>query len=240
MPVVVALPARVGFLVVAGAAGFALFSYLAGLRGVRSRPRRGPRARSAPRRPRRRSSGPPEQSMRVLVLTDTHIGPSRPGRRLPDAVYELLDDADAVLHAGDVTAPELLHELAGFAPVHAVLGNNDVDLRLPERLEVDLDGVRVAMVHDSGPSAGRAGRPPAVVPRRRRRRVRPLAPAVARGRPRRPAAPQPRVADRAPAGPDEDRRPRSTSRRARSGARARRPVTAGSRIHAVRGCLLGS
>jgi hypothetical protein len=42
VPVVVALPARVGFLVVAGAAGFALFSYLAGLRGVRSRPGRGP------------------------------------------------------------------------------------------------------------------------------------------------------------------------------------------------------
>jgi hypothetical protein len=43
VPVVVALPARVGFLVVAGAGGFALFSYLAGLRGVRGgRRRRGP------------------------------------------------------------------------------------------------------------------------------------------------------------------------------------------------------
>jgi hypothetical protein len=33
LPVVVALPDRIGFLVVAGAAGFALFSYVAGLRG---------------------------------------------------------------------------------------------------------------------------------------------------------------------------------------------------------------
>ena len=96
--------------------------------------------------------------MNVLVLSDTHMGPSRPGRRLPDRVYELLDDADAILHAGDVTGEELLHELSGFAPVHAVLGNNDVSLRLPERLEVDLDGVRVAMVHDSGPSSGRVVR----------------------------------------------------------------------------------
>jgi len=96
--------------------------------------------------------------MRVLVLSDTHIGPSRPGRRLPDAVYALLDDADVILHAGDVVAEDLLHELAGFAPVHAVLGNNDVSLRLPERLEVDLAGVRVAMVHDSGAAAGRQGR----------------------------------------------------------------------------------
>jgi hypothetical protein len=43
IPVVVALPARIGFLVVAGAAGFALFSYLAGLRTSGHRPaRRGP------------------------------------------------------------------------------------------------------------------------------------------------------------------------------------------------------
>ena len=97
--------------------------------------------------------------MRVLLLSDTHIGPSRPSRRLPDAVYALLvEGVDAILHAGDVTAPELLHELAGFAPVHAVLGNNDVELRLPEVLQVELGGVRVAMIHDSGPSKGRAAR----------------------------------------------------------------------------------
>ena len=96
--------------------------------------------------------------MNVLVLSDTHIGPSRPNRHLPDRVYELLGQADAVLHAGDVTSPELLHELGGFAPVHAVLGNNDVDLQLPERLEVELAGVRVAMVHDSGPRTGRPER----------------------------------------------------------------------------------
>jgi hypothetical protein len=97
--------------------------------------------------------------VRVLLLADTHIGPSRPARRLPDPVYELLvAGVDAIVHAGDVTVPEVLHELEGFAPVHAVLGNNDVTLRLPARLEVDLDGVRVAVVHDSGPSAGRAAR----------------------------------------------------------------------------------
>ena len=97
--------------------------------------------------------------MRVLLLTDTHIGPSRPNRRLPDGVYEILvEGVDAILHAGDVTAPELLHELGGFAPVYAVLGNNDVALRLPETLQVELAGVRVAMIHDSGPSKGRAAR----------------------------------------------------------------------------------
>lgn len=97
--------------------------------------------------------------MRALVLADTHL--RRGGsRRLPDVVYEELDRVDVVLHAGDVLIPELLDELRGFAPVHAVLGNNDWELGgiLPETVEVDLGGVRVAMIHDSGPTAGRAGR----------------------------------------------------------------------------------
>jgi putative phosphoesterase len=97
---------------------------------------------------------------RVLVLSDTHL---RPGgsRRLPDAVYRALEEADVVLHAGDIVTADLISELSGFAPVHAVLGNNDADpalSTLPEtRLEV-LDGVRVAMIHDSGPRAGREAR----------------------------------------------------------------------------------
>jgi putative phosphoesterase len=54
----------------------------------------------------------------------------------------------------------VLHELSGFAPVHAVLGNNDVGLFgvLPERVVVDLDGVRVGMVHNAGPRARRGER----------------------------------------------------------------------------------
>ena len=40
-----------------------------------------------------------------------------------------------------------------------MLGNNDVDLvgALPEELIVELDGVRVALVHDAGRAKGRAG-----------------------------------------------------------------------------------
>jgi putative phosphoesterase len=97
---------------------------------------------------------------RALVLSDTHLRPGR-NRRLPDSVYVALGAADVVLHGGDIVTADLLHELGGFAPVHAVLGNNDLDpalSALPEtRVEV-LDGVRVGMVHDSGPRAGRAAR----------------------------------------------------------------------------------
>ncbi|HWW54242.1 MAG TPA: metallophosphoesterase family protein [Acidimicrobiales bacterium] len=96
---------------------------------------------------------------RAVVLADTHIRPGR-SRRLPDEVYTALGDTDVILHAGDVVTADLLDELSGFAPVHAVLGNNDFALAgaLPETLEIELDGVRVAMIHDSGPAAGREGR----------------------------------------------------------------------------------
>jgi uncharacterized protein len=97
--------------------------------------------------------------LRVIVLSDTHI---RHGgsRRLPDAVYRALEGADVVLHAGDLVSDVVLDDLAGFAPVKAVLGNNDVGLEevLPVELSVDLDGVGVAMVHDSGARTGRAAR----------------------------------------------------------------------------------
>jgi putative phosphoesterase len=100
--------------------------------------------------------------MRVLVLADTHL--RRGGRRrLPDQVYEELERVDAILHAGDVMVSDLVHELSGFAPTYAVLGNNDVadgDLptMLPEVRVEELGGVRVGMIHDSGPTKGRAAR----------------------------------------------------------------------------------
>lgn len=100
--------------------------------------------------------------MRVVVLADTHM--RRDWRRvLPDAAVDLVRGADVVLHAGDVVHGFVLEELAALAPgapVHAVLGNNDHELvaELPEVLEVELEGLRVGMVHDSGPARGRAER----------------------------------------------------------------------------------
>jgi hypothetical protein len=96
----------------------------------------------------------------VVVLSDTHIRRPARGRRLPDSAYAHLEAADVILHAGDVVVAEVLDELEGFAPVHAVLGNNDADLAgaLPETRSIELGGVRLAMIHDSGPAAGRPGR----------------------------------------------------------------------------------
>jgi uncharacterized protein len=96
--------------------------------------------------------------VRVLVLSDTHLGADL--TKLPSEVWAEAERADVVLHAGDVVTQDLLDALGAFAPVHAVLGNNDRDLagRLPDRLELSLGGVQVAMVHDSGARGGRENR----------------------------------------------------------------------------------
>ena len=79
---------------------------------------------------------------------------------MPPAVEAALPHCDVVFHAGDVVTHHLLDHLASFAPVIAVLGNNDIELRsgLPERVEVVLAGVHVALVHETGAAKGRAGR----------------------------------------------------------------------------------
>src|SRR5688572_19898594 len=93
--------------------------------------------------------------MRALVVADTHLTPSTLDR-MPDEVWTLADEADVVLHAGDVVDDVVLEALADRAPTHAVLGNNDEGrLDLPGTVTLDLAGARVAMVHDSGPTAGR-------------------------------------------------------------------------------------
>lgn len=98
--------------------------------------------------------------MRVAVLSDTHS--PRRWTQCPPAVAAALDGTDAILHAGDVCAVATLEELSSWAPVHAVQGNNDgVDIRAwgaPERLEIEIGGCAIAMIHDSGPSQGRPPR----------------------------------------------------------------------------------
>jgi putative phosphoesterase len=77
-------------------------------------------------------------------------------------VAEHLRHADVILHAGDVCVASVLDELAQYAPVTAVCGNNDgpdvVEWGAPETVSLELAGLRVAMVHDSGQATGRTAR----------------------------------------------------------------------------------
>jgi putative phosphoesterase len=95
----------------------------------------------------------------ILILADTHVRADR-RRDLPADVWAAAERAELILHAGDVVTPGLLEDLEHHAPVVAVLGNNDhgLERQLPLTWEEDVEGVRMAMIHDSGPTRGRARR----------------------------------------------------------------------------------
>ena len=98
--------------------------------------------------------------MRIVVLSDTHA--PRRWKACPPAVAACVRGADLVLHAGDVCTAEVLHELSQYALVHAVLGNNDgpdvAAWGAEPTLMLDLNGLTVAMIHDSGQAGGRLAR----------------------------------------------------------------------------------
>lgn len=103
---------------------------------------------------------------RMLMIADTHV-PAR-ARDLPGAVWAAVDAADVVVHAGDWVSPALLDALeARAAQLVGVVGNNDGPAfadRLPVVARVTLDGLRVAVVHETGGAAGRERRADAAYP----------------------------------------------------------------------------
>ncbi len=98
--------------------------------------------------------------MRLVLISDTHI-PAR-ARDLPSPLWAGIEDADAVLHAGDWVHVDLLDELdARSQRLIGCWGNNDgpaLRSRLPERADVTLAGVRFTVVHETGTAAGREAR----------------------------------------------------------------------------------
>jgi putative phosphoesterase len=93
----------------------------------------------------------------VAVIADTHM--PRGARRLP---VERLRSADAILHAGDFMELSVLRELQALGPpVHAVRGNVDsheLIVRLPLQCVVQVEAVRIGLLHDAGPATGRLER----------------------------------------------------------------------------------
>lgn len=94
---------------------------------------------------------------RVLVVSDTHLRGGQESR-LADLIATELEEADLIVHAGDVVERAVLEMLEQHAPVRAVRGNNDHGLVLPDRIELDVGGCQLAAIHDSGQAAGRTAR----------------------------------------------------------------------------------
>lgn len=103
---------------------------------------------------------------RLLLLSDTHV-PVR-ARALPDQVWRAVDAADVVVHAGDWVSADLLDALeARAARLVGVAGNNDgpdLHARLPEVARTTVEGLRLAVVHETGGKDGRERRADAAFP----------------------------------------------------------------------------
>ena len=81
--------------------------------------------------------------MRVGVLSDTH-------GLLRDEVVALLQNADHILHAGDVGDPAILSRLRQIAPLTAIRGNIDTQgecAKVPATEAVELAGQLFYLVH---------------------------------------------------------------------------------------------
>jgi uncharacterized protein len=102
----------------------------------------------------------------LLLMADTHL-PKR-ARDLPAQLWEEVGRADVVVHAGDWVDVALLDELEERSRrLVGVFGNNDhgaLRERLPEVARVEVEGLRLGVVHETGDKAGRERRCAATYP----------------------------------------------------------------------------
>jgi hypothetical protein len=97
--------------------------------------------------------------MLIALLADTHL--PKGSRRLPERCVELLRGADLIVHAGDWSTMAVVERLRALGPVEGVHGNVDsaeVRAGLPETFSLDVEGAKLAVVHDAGPRAARLAR----------------------------------------------------------------------------------
>lgn len=90
---------------------------------------------------------------RVGLISDTH------GLLRPEAL-QALAGVELIIHGGDIGTPEVIETLGRVAPVHAVRGNNDRGAwarKLPLRLDLQLAGVRIHVLHDLKELGGDGG-----------------------------------------------------------------------------------
>ena len=108
----------------------------------------------------------PADGIRLLLLADTHL--PRRAKDLPADVWDEVDRADVVVHAGDWVDVATLDRLeARSRSLLACWGNNDppeLRARLPEVARAGLAGVRVAVVHETGGKERREQRMRAAYP----------------------------------------------------------------------------
>jgi putative phosphoesterase len=95
--------------------------------------------------------------MRIIAISDTHL---EEGSRVPKILVDLAKGADLVLHAGDFVSLEVYETFCDLGAFEAVCGNSDfpeVKALLPERRIVEVEDVRIGLVHRASYSTDLTG-----------------------------------------------------------------------------------
>lgn len=86
--------------------------------------------------------------MRIGLISDTHM----PGsiKKLWPQVFDLFQDVDCILHAGDLHTLDIVDALSEVAPTYVSRGNGDAglkDQRLQDSWLLDFSGITIGMIH---------------------------------------------------------------------------------------------
>jgi len=95
-------------------------------------------------------------SKTVGLIADTHV-PAR-ARCIPKMVFKIFENADFIVHAGDLVRLSVIDELEQLAPVLAVHGNMDgpdVSGALPKINSLKIYGWKIGVMHDPNTLFGR-------------------------------------------------------------------------------------
>lgn len=87
----------------------------------------------------------------VGLISDTHI-PVR-AKSVPREVFKIFENAEFVVHAGDLVNLSVIDELEQIAPVLAVHGNMDepaVRSKLPKMDSLKISNWKIGVMHDPG------------------------------------------------------------------------------------------
>ena len=87
------------------------------------------------------ASQKPKDTLRILVLADTH-------NRLPEILKRIARDADEIWHLGDVCAEAILDDLRAIGPhVSVVRGNCDSNYEWPLVVNLARGGLKFRLQH---------------------------------------------------------------------------------------------
>lgn len=96
----------------------------------------------------------------IAIVSDTHM--PKGSRELPGECVRICRESDLIIHGGDFMEASILELFKSFGPpvvsVHGNVDSKELRSWLPEMTTVEVESVRIGLIHDSGQKKGRLAR----------------------------------------------------------------------------------